>query len=228
MEGASGVVNVGTGRPGWRIDRRVPRIVTRTTANRRFVMSTVKTLSWSAAAWMGLGMASVHADAISRTEANRLWTMVWSAQAVSSYQAPSAPAPSPSATPVVTTSAPVPAPTTVTPTFAAATATAPAATTAALTNAASIQTAAFVPTPSAAPPVASTPSVAAPVDAFINMTTGPYPSASSLTTGTAQPWYDSLSVIQAFGGVPDAQQQASFVQTVLQDVQHTYQLSGMN
>ena len=76
--------------------------------------------------------------------------------------------------------------------------------------------------------VASTPSAAAPVNAFINMTTGPFPSASSLTTGTAQPWYDSPSVIHAFGSVPNAQQQASFVQTVLQDVQHTYQLSGMN
>jgi hypothetical protein len=60
------------------------------------------------------------------------------------------------------------------------------------------------------------------------MTAGPYPSASGLTTGNAQPWYDSPSVIQAFGGVPSAQQQASFVQTVLQDVQHTYALSGMD
>ena len=49
-----------------------------------------------------------------------------------------------------------------------------------------------------------------------------------MTTGTAQPWFDSPSVIQAFGGVPNAQQQANFVQTVLQDVEHTYQISGMN
>jgi hypothetical protein len=60
------------------------------------------------------------------------------------------------------------------------------------------------------------------------MTAGPYPDAATLTTGTPQPWYDSPSVIQAFGGVPNAQQQATFVQTVLQDVEHTYQLTGMN
>jgi hypothetical protein len=60
------------------------------------------------------------------------------------------------------------------------------------------------------------------------MTAGLYRDSGDLTTGNAQPWYDSPSVIHAFGGVPNAQQQASFVQTVLQDVQHTYQLSGMN
>jgi hypothetical protein len=60
------------------------------------------------------------------------------------------------------------------------------------------------------------------------MTAGPYPDSGSLTTGNPQPWYDSPSVIQAFGGIPNAQQQANFVQSVLQDVQHTYQLSGMN
>ena len=59
------------------------------------------------------------------------------------------------------------------------------------------------------------------------MTTS-YPGGGTLTAGTPQPWYDSPSVSQAFGSVPNAQQQASFVQTVLQDVQHTYQLSGMN
>ena len=60
------------------------------------------------------------------------------------------------------------------------------------------------------------------------MTAGPYPESGTLTTGNAQPWYDSPSVIQAFGGVPSSQQQSSFVQTVLQDVEHTFQLSGMN
>jgi hypothetical protein len=203
-------------------------------------MSSVKTLAWSAAAWIGLGMTTVHADAISRSKANRLWTMVWSAEAVSSYQAASTAAPSSPATPAVTAPAPTPvpasAPETVTPIVAAAsdpTVTAPTVTAApmvaaAATNVASTPTAVSVPSVSAAPTVASAPSAAAPVDAFINMTTGPYPSASSLTTGTAQPWYDSPSVTQAFGGVPSAQQQSSFVQTVLQDVQHTFQLSGMN
>jgi hypothetical protein len=61
------------------------------------------------------------------------------------------------------------------------------------------------------------------------MTASTYPDAGGLTTGTPEPWYDSPAVIQAFGGsIPTAQQQASFVETVLQDVEHTYQLSGMN
>ena len=195
-------------------------------------MSPVKTLAWSAAAWIGLGMTSAHADAISRSEANRLWTMVWPAHAVTSYQAPSTPTPS---TPAITAPAPAPvaAPTTVNPIFAGAainpTVVAPTVTTPpAVTSVASIPAAVSVPPPAATPMVASTPSAAAPVDAFINMTTGPYPSASSLTTGTAEPWYDSPSAIHAFGGVPNAQQQVSFEQAVLQDVQHTYQLSGMN
>jgi MYXO-CTERM domain-containing protein len=64
--------------------------------------------------------------------------------------------------------------------------------------------------------------------AFINLTGGPYPEAGALTTGGAQPWFDSPSVVHAFGGVPNAQQQASFTQSVLQDVQHTFQISGMN
>ena len=61
------------------------------------------------------------------------------------------------------------------------------------------------------------------------MTSGPFPTAAvGQTSGTAQPWYDSPSVITAFGSVPDAQQQSSFVQTVLQDVHKTFQLSGMD
>ncbi len=84
------------------------------------------------------------------------------------------------------------------------------------------------PAASASQTISNVSTAAAPVDAFINMTNGPFPEASNLTTGGAQPWYQSPAVIQAFGGVPTAQQQASFTQTVLQDVQHTFQLSGMN
>jgi hypothetical protein len=86
--------------------------------------------------------------------------------------------------------------------------------------------------PEATPPVQAIPNFAtsAPrVDAFINMTAGPYPEAGNLTTGGAQPWYTSPAAVQAFGGaVPNAQQQTSFTQTVLQDIQHTFQLSGMH
>lgn len=205
-------------------------------------MSAVKTLACSVAAWIGLGLVSVQADSISRSEAQRLWTMVWSAGAGNSNQAPSTapsqptPAPTPTPTPAP---APAPAPAAtpsqapITPIFMGfpSQPTAPANDT---ESAPAITTPAAQPTITAAAPAAAsttaggTTSGTAPVDAFINMTNGPFPSASSLTTGTAQPWYDSPSVIQAFGGAPNAQQQSSFVQTVLQDVQHTFQLSGMN
>lgn len=69
---------------------------------------------------------------------------------------------------------------------------------------------------------------AAPVSAFINFGSGPYPTASDLTAGTPQAWYNSPSVAQAFGGTPTASQQSGFVQSVLADIQHTFQISGMN
>ena len=65
-------------------------------------------------------------------------------------------------------------------------------------------------------------------DAYINFGTSPYASAGSLTTGNAQAWYNSPSVVAAFGGTPSAQQQAGFTQSVLADIQHTFQISGMN
>jgi hypothetical protein len=76
-------------------------------------------------------------------------------------------------------------------------------------------------------PSASYQSLSASITGFINMGSGPYPEASALTSGTAQPWYDSPTVAKYFGGVPTAAQQASFVQTIVQDVYHTYQLAGI-
>jgi hypothetical protein len=67
-----------------------------------------------------------------------------------------------------------------------------------------------------------------PVDAYINLGTGPYPEASTLTTGNPQAWYNSPAVVSAFGGTPTAQQGSSFAQSVLADVQHTFQISGLN
>jgi hypothetical protein len=68
-----------------------------------------------------------------------------------------------------------------------------------------------------------------PADAYINLSNGPYPEANMLTTGGAQPWYNSPSVDKFFGGkAPDATQQASFAQTVLQDVSQTFKQSGLN
>jgi hypothetical protein len=93
--------------------------------------------------------------------------------------------------------------------------------------------------PAAAPTVAATPviqaasSVPGPAgaqgaSAFINFGNASYAEAGSLTTGTPQPWYTSPAVTQAFGSTPTAAQQASFTQSVLADIQHTFQISGMN
>jgi hypothetical protein len=70
--------------------------------------------------------------------------------------------------------------------------------------------------------------VPSPADALVLMTSGPFPDASGLTTGAPEPWYLSPSVIHVFGGVPNLQQQAAFTQAVLNDVEHTFQLSGMS
>jgi hypothetical protein len=64
-------------------------------------------------------------------------------------------------------------------------------------------------------------------DAFLNLGTGPYPNQSLITTGNAQPWYDSPQVASLFGGQPDAQQQASFANTVLQHVEQTFHLANI-
>ncbi|MBV8487492.1 MAG: hypothetical protein JO161_04375 [Planctomycetaceae bacterium] len=78
---------------------------------------------------------------------------------------------------------------------------------------------------SASAPAASATSTA---DAFINLGQGPYPLASQITTGNAQPWYNSSAVSSFFGGTPSAQQIASFDNTILQRVQQTFQQSGVN
>jgi hypothetical protein len=67
-----------------------------------------------------------------------------------------------------------------------------------------------------------------PADAYINLGTGPYAESSTLTTGNPQAWYNSPAVISAFGGIPTVQQESHFAQSVLADVQHTFQISGLN
>lgn len=86
------------------------------------------------------------------------------------------------------------------------------------------------PTPTPAPIIA--PTLAAPAtpstQAYINFGTGAYANALSLTTGTPQAWYNSPSVVTAFGGTPSPQQQQSFTQSVIANIQHTFQISGMD
>lgn len=198
-------------------------------------MSAGKTLAVTLMAWTTLGTLSAHADPVSISKADQLWMRFWPAGAVTAYEATTSPASSnsvsntaPASTPVTEPFLAVPAasPVVATPILSAPVATVPAV-------AAPIMATAqpeIIAAPSASAPqtFSNLSTGAAPVDAFINMTNGPFPEASNLTTGAAQPWYQSASVIQAFGGVPTAQQQASFTQAVLQDVQHTFQLSGMN
>ena len=54
-----------------------------------------------------------------------------------------------------------------------------------------------------------------------------YPDASRITTGIAQPWYDSAQVASVFGGQPTAQQQQSFDAAIIQRVEQTFSLSGI-
>src|SRR5208337_2692269 len=76
--------------------------------------------------------------------------------------------------------------------------------------------------------LAPTTSATTTADAFINVGQGPYPLASQITTGNAQPWYNSAQASSFFGGAPTAQQITSFDNTVLQRVQQTFQQSGVN
>jgi len=64
-------------------------------------------------------------------------------------------------------------------------------------------------------------------DAYLDFGTSAYPEQSALTVGTAQPWYDSTSVAKAFGHTPDAQEQQSFINSVVSDVQQTFTASGL-
>jgi hypothetical protein len=79
-----------------------------------------------------------------------------------------------------------------------------------------------VPTPSA---ISTGPSSA---QAFINVGSGPYPQAAAITTGGAQPWYNSPQVTSLFGGQPTAQQIQSFDSAILQRVQQTFSQSGIS
>ncbi len=70
--------------------------------------------------------------------------------------------------------------------------------------------------------------VSSPVQAFINVGGGPYPLAAAITTGGAQPWYNSTQLTSFFGGQPTAQQIQSFDNVVLQRVQQAFSQSGIN
>ncbi len=66
------------------------------------------------------------------------------------------------------------------------------------------------------------------VDAYINVSTGPYDEASNLTAGGARPWYDSPFVQSLYGGVPTAAQREDFRYGVLTRLIGTFQKSGLD
>jgi hypothetical protein len=77
-------------------------------------------------------------------------------------------------------------------------------------------------------PVSAAPTFSGPVDAFINLGNGPYPLQNAITTGNAQPWYDSSQINTLFGGQPSAQQIQSFDNAILARVQQTFSQSGVS
>lgn len=65
-------------------------------------------------------------------------------------------------------------------------------------------------------------------DAFINFGTAPYADQAMLTTGTAQSWATSPSLVTAYGYTPSAAELNTFSQNVLARVQSTFQNSGLS
>lgn len=192
---------------------RVARTATLSGSNRRFTLTTGKTIAFAVLV-SGLLIPPVQADPIS-------WTSSWTSSSSLFGGA---------AIPTQVVSTPY-SPTSQSFGFAP------------VSMSAFFKTPASTPTPVAtAVPVATAPTAAATtftttaaapatqpamVDAFINMGTGPYPGDSLITTGGTQPWYDSTKLNSFFGGQPNAQQRADFAQAVIQDVQQTFQLSGV-
>ncbi|MGA8352348.1 MAG: hypothetical protein WB773_31470, partial [Isosphaeraceae bacterium] len=75
--------------------------------------------------------------------------------------------------------------------------------------------------------LAPTPATSLVADANLNLGSGPYSLESTITTGNAQPWYNSAQIASFFGGQPSAQQVASFENVVMQRVEQTFQQSGV-
>ncbi len=69
-----------------------------------------------------------------------------------------------------------------------------------------------------------------PVNAYINLGSGPFPDSGTIAHATPSPWFSSTNsqVSALFGGAPTAQQQADFSAAVFSRVQQTFQLSGLN
>ncbi len=83
-------------------------------------------------------------------------------------------------------------------------------------------------TTTTATPVLAPPTTTPVANAFVNFGNGPYPETGSIASGNPQPWYNSAPVAALFGGQPTSQQISAFDATVLQRIQQSFQLSGVN
>jgi hypothetical protein len=186
-------------------------------SNRRFAMSAMKPLALGILVWAA-SFNVVRADPIT-LPSNFNWVAYFAGQNGNGGSNPVAatstpPVTQPVSTPAVAPSAPPVQAQTTTPISLVA-------------NAPVMQPTPFAqPTPPP-PPVSTAPASSGPVDAFINLGSGPYPLTGSITTGSAQPWYDSSQVTSLFGGQPTAQQVQSFDSAILQRVEQTFSLSGV-
>jgi hypothetical protein len=97
---------------------------------------------------------------------------------------------------------------------------APAMPSVAMANAAPVQTFA-----ASTAPTVTTPHVT--YDGYINLAGNGFLDATNLTSGSPQAWYNSNQITSLFGGRPTAQQQSDFNSAVLERVQHTFDLAGV-
>ncbi len=193
-------------------------------------MAAWKTLALGMVVWAALGSV-VRADAINGASQFN-WTAYFAGQNGNSAVAASA-TPAPTTTPAAPQPVtPQPQPATTQPQPQPQPAVTPAPTQTVLANAPMAPAPAPVPAPvvPVAPP--SVPAAAAappsgPVDAFINLGSGPYPLQNAITTGNAQPWYASSQLTTLFGGQPTAAQIQSFDNAILERVQQTFSQSGV-
>ena len=65
-------------------------------------------------------------------------------------------------------------------------------------------------------------------DAFVNLGASGFLESNQLTTGNPQPWYTSPAVEKVFNGIPNADQQKQFTDSVLSRVEQTFSQAGLH
>jgi hypothetical protein len=200
-------------------------------SNRRFAMSALKPLALGILVWAAMG-GVVRADAITSPNSFN-WVIYFAGQNGNGggFSAPVMPGSTatalPATPPPVPTQATVVQPPPQEPTPLASTTVVSNVSAAPVTPVASATAAPVTPVASATTYSTPAPASSGPVNAFINLGNGPYPLQNTITTGNAQPWYNSSQISGLFGGQPTAGQIQSFDNAVLQRVQQTFSQSGV-